>query len=147
MATELELALFEEELETVQRLAEATRWKLERDLACPLGLFAEMHPRSAPADMYKARIRWNNYFGPFSLKFINLTTGSDSDPNAWPRCFGFRPGSLDACIAWTAEGHGHHPEWKNSAKNRFPDVEAPMQFALFQIQSSLDNTYQGRGPQ
>lgn len=147
MPTELELALFEEELETVRRLPDANRWKLERDVTCPLGLLAEMHPRSAPTELYRARIRWNDYFGPFSLKFINLTTGVDTDPTAWPCCFGFRPASLDSCLPWTAEGHAHHPEWKNSASNRFPAVDVPMQFALLQIQFALDNTYAGRGPQ
>lgn len=146
MATELELALFEEELETVRRLPEATRWKLERDAACPLGLFAEMHAQSKPTELYKAHLRWTDYFGPFSLKFVNLTTGSETDPAAWPRCFGFRPASLDACLPWTAEGHALHPDWKNSLSNRFPKVDAPMQFALLQIQHSLDHAYEGRGP-
>ena len=145
MATELELALFDEELVTVRCLAEASRWKLERDAACPLGLFAEMYPRSKPTELYKAHIRWTDYFGPPSLKFASFATGSETDPTAWPRCFGFRPASFDACLPWTAEGHGLHPDWKNSSKNGFPKVDAPMQFALLQIQHSLDTTYEGRG--
>jgi hypothetical protein len=145
MATALELALFEEELATVRRLPEASRWKLERDRSCPLGLLADMHPRSKPTELYRARVRWADYFGPFSLKFIALSTGSETDPTAWPRCFGFRPASVDACLPWTAEGHALHPDWKNSRSQRFPKVEAPMQFALLQVQYSLDNTYEGRG--
>lgn len=145
MATELELALFEDELVSVQRLPEATRWKLERDATYSLGLFAEMHPLSNPSELYKARICWSDYFGPFSLKFINMMTGSETDPAAWPRCFGFRPTSFDACLPWTAEGHALHPDWKNSGVNAFPKVDAPMQFALLQVQFSLDNTYKGRG--
>jgi hypothetical protein len=81
-----------------------------------------------------------------SLKFIDMATGADNNPAAWPRCLGFRPGSLDACLPWTAEGHGLHAEWANSAVNAFPKVEAPVQFALLHVQSSLDNSYQGRGP-
>lgn len=146
MATELEKLLFEEELQAVRDLPEACRWKLERDETVPLGLIAVMHPISKPTEFYKARIRWSDYFAPFSLKFINMETGADNDPMAWPRCFGFRPGSLDACLPWTAEGHGHHPEWKNSVSKRFPKVELPMQHALLQLQSSLDNSYEGRGP-
>lgn len=146
MATDLELALFAEELLEVGRLPEVSRWQLERDDDVPLGLFAVMHPISTPTDLYRARLRWTNYFGPFSLKFINMTTGADNDPQAWPRCVGFRPSSLDACLPWTAEGHGLHPEWKNSPTQCFPAVDAPMQHALLRLQSSLDNTFQGRGP-
>lgn len=145
MATELELALFEEELQTVRELPEANRWQLERDDSVPLGLFAEMRPRGYPDDLYKARIRWTDYFGPLSLKFIDIETGADDVPAAWPKCFGFRPSSFDACLSWTAEGHLLHPEWKNSAARRFPKVDAPMQHALLCVQYSLDNSYTGRG--
>lgn len=145
MATELEQVLFDEELEAVRDLPEARRWQLERNQEVPLELFAVMHPIRNPTEFYKARIRWTDYFGPFSLKFINIVTGADNDPQAWPRCFGFRPTSLDACLPWTAEGHGLHPEWKNSVAQAFPKVEAPMQHALLQLQLSLDNSYEGRG--
>ncbi|MBS0418658.1 MAG: hypothetical protein JSR66_13175 [Proteobacteria bacterium] len=145
MATDLELALFAEELLEVRRLPEAGRWQLERDESVPLGLFAVMHPLSKPSDLYRARLRWTDFFGPPSLKFINMTTGVENDPTAWPLCFGFRPTSLDACLPWTAEGHAHHLEWKNSSAQSFPVVDAPMQYALLRVQSSLDNTYQGRG--
>lgn len=145
MATELEQTLFEEELQTVHDLPEASRWQLERDNTVPLGLFAVMHPISKPAELYKARIRWADYFGPFSLKFIRMETGAETDPMAWPRCFGFRPGSLDACLPWTAEGHALHPDWKSSAANAFPRVELPLQHALLQLQRALDSSYEGRG--
>jgi hypothetical protein len=145
MATELELKLFADELEDVRELPEARRWELAQDPEVPLGVFAVMHPRSKPAERFKARIRWSDYFGPFSLKFVNLTTGADTDRAAWPQCFGFRPASLDACLPWTEEGHRLHPEWKNSSRQSFPSVEAPLQHALLRLQSSLDNTYQGRG--
>lgn len=146
MATELELALFEEELEAVRGLPEANRWQLERDNSVPLGLYAVMHPKSKPDELYRARIRWADYFAPFSLKFINLETGLDNDPMAWPRCHGFRPKSLDSCIPMTAEGHKLHREWRNSATQSFPKVALPMQFALLWLQFTLDSSYQGRGP-
>lgn len=147
MATELELALFEQELRDVQALPVASRWQLERDKSVPLGLFAVMHPISKPTELFKARIRWlSDYFGPPSVKFINMETGSDTDPKAWPRCYGFRPSSLDSCLPWTAEGHGLHHEWKASASHCFPKVELPMRFILLMIQHTLDNSYEGRGP-
>ncbi len=145
MAIELELALFEHELNTISDVPESKRWQLERDNSVPLGLLVVMYPRRCPEDLYKVRVRWTDYFGPFSMKFIHLGTGADNDPTAWPKCFGFRPNSLDACLPWTAEGHALHPEWRNSAANRFPSVELPMQHALLQIQLSLDTTYDGRG--
>src|SRR5574338_122020 len=109
MATPFELALFEQQFEEVRALPDASRWDLERDKAVPLGLFAVMHPVSNTQELFKARLRWHDLFRPPSLKFIDIGTGADNSPSAWPRCFGFRPGSLDACLPWTEEGHGLHP--------------------------------------
>lgn len=145
MATDIELALFEQEFSEVSGLPVASRWKLERDGTVPLGIYVTMHPAKKPDDLYKARIRWSDYFQAPSLKFINLVTGADNDPTAWPKCQGFRPTSLDACIAWTAEGHALHPDWRNSLNNRFPKIELPMHFVLQQLQVTMDTTYDGRG--
>lgn len=145
MATELELALFECELQAVRGLPEASRWQLERDESVPLGLFAIMHPISNPSELYKARFRWIDYFSPFSLKFINMTNGAETDPTAWPIFFGSRPSALLACLPITAEGHALHPDWKNSVAQSFPIVEVPMQHALLRTQLLLDNSYEGRG--
>lgn len=145
MATDFELALFDEELLEVRNLPEAAHWKLERDLSVPLGLFVELHPINKPSELYKAHLRWNSLFTAPSLKFVDLASGAENIPSAWPQCFGFRPSSLDACLPWTAEGHAHHPEWANSTKNSFPKVEAPLQFALLNIQTSLNKSYTGRG--
>jgi hypothetical protein len=146
MPTPLERALFEEEWSAVRQLPEAERWELERDSTVALGLFVIMHPKKAPAERFKARLRWTtDYFGPFSLKFVNLLTGADCDHKAWPQCFGFRPGSLDACLPWTSEGHALHPEWKTSGRQAFPVVQAPMQHALLRVQHALDSSYAGRG--
>jgi hypothetical protein len=145
MATQLELALFAKEFIEVKTLPEAERWELERDKEVPLGLFVTLYPISQPDDRYRARIRWNDYFGAFSLKFVNLKTGSVTDPTAWPQCFGFRPTSFDACLPWTAEGQALHPEWRTSGNQSFPTVEVPVQYALLRLQLSLDSTYQGRG--
>jgi hypothetical protein len=146
MANELELARFKQEWRDIRALPEASRWQLERDKSVPLGLFAVMHPASKPTELFQARIRWTNYFGPPSLKFINITSGADTDPAAWPRCYGFRPGALDTCLPWTAEGHALHREWQGSATHSFPEVELPMQYVLLRIQHSLDGSYEGRGP-
>lgn len=144
MATDFEHLLFEQQFEEVLALPDADRWNLERDNTVPLGVLAVMHPLSQAKDLFKARLRWRALQRPPSLKFIDMDTGSDSNPAAWPKCLGFRPGSLDACLPWTEEGHGLHPEWTQA--NAFPKVDAPLQFALMHVQAALDNTYQGRGP-
>ena len=146
MATDFELALFEQQLEEVLALPEACRWSLERDTTVPLGVLAVMHPLGKPEELFKARLRWIDLMKAPSLKFIDIATGSDNAPAAWPKCFGFRPGSLDACLPWTAEGQTLHLEWAQSAANAFPNVDAPVQFALLNVQLSLDHSYQGRGP-
>jgi hypothetical protein len=146
MATDFELALFEQQLPEVLELPAAHRWALERDSSVSLGVFLTLHPRTHPEELFRARLRWTDLFKPPSLKFIDIATGSDTNPAAWPRSFGFRPASLDACLPWTAEGHALHPEWVNSAANAYPKVDAPLQFALLNLQASLDNTYSGRGP-
>jgi len=145
MATDFELALFDEQLLEVRALPEASRWELERDLNVPLGLFAVMHPISKPTELFKAHLRWNILLAPPSLKFVDMATGTESVPSAWPQCFGFRPSSLDACLPWTAEGHALHPEWAASSKNSFPKLDAPLQHALLNVQNSLDKSYTGRG--
>lgn len=145
MATDFELALFDEELLEVRNLPEAIRWNLERDGKVPLGLFVVMHPKSKPTELYKAHLRWSSLLTAPSLKFVDLPSGAENIPSAWPQCFGFRPSSLDACLPWTAEGHTLHPEWANSTRNSFPKVDAPLQFVLLNIQASLDKTYTGRG--
>jgi hypothetical protein len=145
MATDFEHALFDEELLGVRNLPEAVRWELERDLFVPLGLFVVMQPMSKPTEQYKAHLRWSSLFTAPSLKFVDLTSGAENIPSSWPQCYGFRPGSLDACLPWTAEGHALHPDWANSTKNSFPKVDAPVQYALLNLQSSLDKTYTGRG--
>lgn len=146
MATDTDLLLFQQELETIRSLPEASRWTLERDDAVPLGLFAVMNPISHPDHLYRARFRWTSLHRAFSLKFIDMNSGSESNPAAWPRCAGFRPGSLDACIPITAEGQQLHSEWVGHPTTRFPETDAPLQFALLSIQTLMDNSYQGRGP-
>lgn len=145
MPTDFERACFEDELVRVQGLVEAGRWKLARDDSVPLGLTAEMHSLKAPTELYLARVRWEHYFEPASVKFLNRETSADNDPRAWPQCAGFRPTSLDTCVNWTREGHLTHPEWAQSPHTAFAAPEAPMQFVLLHLQMTLDTTYSGRG--
>jgi hypothetical protein len=142
--TDFELICFEDEMVKVRGLPEAGRWKLGRDESVPLGLTVELHSIKAPTDLYLARFRWANYFQAPSLKFLHRQSGADNDPSAWPLCTGFRPTSLDACVAWTMEGHAVHPDWAGSPRAAFVPPEAPMQSALLNLQHVLDTTYTGR---
>ena len=144
MATDFEVAIFEQQLRDVSDMSEAERWVLERDESIPLEIFATMHSVKQPEEQYKARFRWTDLFKAPSMKFIDLVSGSDTNPCAWPRYFGFRPACLDACLPWTAEGQHLHPEWAQSV-NAFPKVEVPVQFALMNLQFALDTSYEGRG--
>ena len=144
MASDFERMLFEDELASIQLLPEASRWKVERDDAVPLGIKVLLHSIKEPAELYLARFRWTDYFKAPSLKFLNLINGSETDPTAWPRVRGFRPTTFDACVSWTSEGHGLHPEWVNSPATAYSKKDAPMQFAVLTLQFEMDSFYEGR---
>lgn len=144
MASDFELMLFEQELSEVRGLPEASRWTLERDPAVPLGVLVEVHSVKEPSEVFLAQVRWDDYFKAPSLKFLNRQTRSATDVTAWPQCRGFRPASFDTCVSWTAEGHKLHPEWANSPRTAFPQVESPMQYILLTLQNELDAHYTGR---
>lgn len=145
MPSDFELAIFEQELGDVAALPEAVRWKIERDTAVPLGIFSTLYSIKNPEEIYLARLRWTKLFEPPSLKFLVLDTRAESDRRAWPKCRGFRPANLDACVSWTEEGHRLHPEWRASPKTAFKVPEKPVHFALLTLQHELDLYYDGRG--
>lgn len=146
MATEYDLVLFAQHLQEALALPRSSeRWILERDGAVPLGVFCTMHSRTAPNDKYKVRLRWTDYSLPFSVKFINMDNGSETDQHAWPHIDGSRPGNYFLCSPFTKEGNDHHPEWAASAAKRYLLPDEPLVFALLQLQHLLDNTYKGRG--
>lgn len=144
MATEYDLMLFEQHFQAALALPAAKRWNLEREGSSPLGVFCTMHPRTAPEEQYKVRLRWTDYSKPFSLRFVNRENGAENDQHAWPNIDGSRPSSFFVCAPYTAEGNAHHPEWALSSVNRYNTPDEPLVFALIQIQHLLDNTYQGR---
>lgn len=144
MATEYDLMLFEQHFQATLALPAARRWSLERDESVPLGILCTMHPRTAPAELYKVRLRWTDYTMPFSLKFVNTENGSESDQRAWPNIDGSRPSHFFVCAPYTKEGNDYHPEWALSLANCYKTPDEPLAFALIQIQHLLDNTYQGR---
>ena len=135
--------LLAEDFNAVKETEEATRWDLERGNS--LEVSVKMSPRGKPGEVYWAFLRWQSYPGSLpSLKFRNLTTGNEADPEAWPMLPGFRPNSLDTCVHWTAEGHSLHPEWsKGSATKHNPSGNVLFRALCF-LQDDLDFSYQGR---
>lgn len=146
MATEFDLMLFEQHLQAALESPAAKRWNLERDPSVPLGVSCVMHPRTAPTELFKARLRWTDYSNPPSVKFLSMDTGSETDVKAWPLIEGGRASPpFFLCAPWTQEGNFHHPEWATSQAARHQAPEDPLEFALTQLQHLFDNTYQGRG--
>jgi hypothetical protein len=145
MATEYDLMLFTQHFQAALALPAAQRWSLERAESSSLGVFCTMHPRATPSEHYKVRLRWTDYSMPFSLKFVNMENGSETDQHAWPIIAGSSPPNFFVCSVFTKEGNDHHPEWARSAAKRYKTPDEPLVFALVQLQHLLDNTYQGRG--
>lgn len=145
MAAEYDKAMLERDFAEALELPAASRWRLERDESVSLGVTCTMHPRTAPHEIYKVRLRWIDYTAPFSVQFLNLETGSDRDPHAWPNVDGASPSSFLLCVPYCKEGNDYHKEWATSPAIRYRTPEQPLVFALLQLQHLLDNKYRGRG--
>lgn len=143
MSQELSALNLQEDLEKVPACEDAARWKLEK--AGPLEVFASMSSAGHPDEVFQARLLWGVYPDqPPSLKFRDPATGRLDLPMAWPRVRGFRPGSLDACVNWCAEGFALHPEWRNDPKYRWDSRGNVLLKVLRILQDELDNHFQGR---
>jgi hypothetical protein len=135
--------LLNEDFEALKETEEAKRWTLGRGDS--LEVSAKMSPQGSQSEVYWAVFRWKTYPGSLpSLKFRNLATGSEVDPEAWPVLPGFRPASLDTCVHWTAEGHGVHPEWANGSATKHCPAGNVVFRSLCFLQDELDFTNQGR---
>jgi hypothetical protein len=145
MAAEYDVAMFQRDFADALELPAASRWRLEKDESVRLGVFCTMHPRSAPAETYRVRLRWTDYSAPFSVKFVNQESGSEYDQHAWPNMDGANPGSFFLCVPYSKEGNDHHKEWATSPAIQYRTPEQPLIFALLQLQHLLDNKYRGRG--
>lgn len=134
---------FAADLADVVQTDEAKRWELNRSDKLAARVF--LSPSSKPDERYLARLQWDRYPANLpSLKFLDLATGSASNPQAWPQCAGFRPASLDTCVSWTREGHTLHPEWRNAPATRWDSSGNALFRALNCLQDTLDYQYQGR---
>lgn len=123
---------------------EYSGWDLKQGPCSSLEVFATMSSRRAPQEHFFVRLLWSEYPGPPSLKFRDPATDRLDNPRAWPRCPGFRPTSLDACVSWTAEGHALHPEWRNAPATRFDCSGNALFRVLCILQDTLDFSFEGR---
>jgi hypothetical protein len=134
---------FAADLEAVLATEEAARWKIQHSKKLCIEVL--LHSAKCPEELYLARLEWDFYpKNPPSLKFLDPSNGSTSNPRAWPQCSGFRPESLDSCVSWTREGHGLHPEWVNAPATRWDPTGNALFRALNCLQDTLDLDYRGR---
>lgn len=143
MSQELSELNLQEDFEKVLLCEDSARWKLEKKPG--LEVWASMYPIEHPEDVFQARLFWVVYpeDAP-SLKFRDPTTGRLDLPAAWPVLPGFRPGNLDACVNWCAEGLTLHPEWKTDPRYRWDSRGNGLLKTLRTLQDQLDNNFHGR---
>lgn len=143
MIDELSILNLRGDFEEAAGVSDAARWKLE--MPGPLEVLVTLSPRTAPDEMFQARLLWTKYpDDPPSLKFRDPSTGRLDLPQAWPIIRGFRPGSLDACVNWCIEGFNLHQEWRTDPRYRWNPTGNPLLRVLRQLQEEFDDYYQGR---
>lgn len=134
---------FEDDLQEVEKLEDAGRWRLER--GARQEVFVTLASVTAPDSWYQARLAWRSYpHDAPSVKFRNPTNGSLSEPTAWPVVRGFRPANLDCCVNWSEEGLVIHPEWRTDTKFRWRPEGNVLLRVLRILQSEMDDHYSGR---
>lgn len=145
MGEQLSKLNLDEDLAQVLALPEASRWTIER--AGALETWVTLSPAGASGEQFQARLLWSAYpdRAP-SLKFRDPATGRLDLTSAWPQATGLRPGSLDACVNWTAEGLALHPEWQGDLRYRWDSRGNVLLKVLRLLQETLDESFQGRHP-
>ena len=145
MGVDLSALNLDEDLGEVLDLPEASRWTIEQPAS--LEVWVGMAPATVPGERFQVRLVWDVYPDqPPSLKFRDPDTGQLDLSRAWPQVPGFRPGSLDACVPWTAEGMITHPEWRSDPRFRWDPRGNVLLRVLRSIQELLDDNFQGRHP-
>ncbi len=139
---EVDAKCFSADLAEVLLVDVATRWEISQ--TGTLDVQVRIASIKEPAERYLACLRWDRYPGnPPSLKFLD-SSGSESNPTAWPQCAGFRPTAFDACVNWTREGMALHPEWRGAPATRWDSSGNALFRALNLLQDTLDYQYGGR---
>lgn len=103
-----------------------------------------LHPKSAPAETYYARVAWRQYpDGPPSVRFHDQIHGRFDVPSAWPIVPGYRLGAWDICKPITAEAYVVHPEWC-AGPHQWSSTGNPFLWIAQTLQDDLNHNYQGR---
>ena len=132
-----------DDFKEAQAVEDSHRWELS--LPNSLEVLATVSPISSPQERFQARLLWSKYPDePPSIKFRDPETGRLDLTKAWPIVRGFRPGSFDTCVNWSAEGFQLHPEWRNDPKFRWDPRGNVLLKILRILVSELDNHYQAR---
>ncbi len=104
-----------------------------------------LRPSSDQSQEYVACVRWDRYpQRPPSIKFADAIKGSLANARAWPSIPGYRPGSFDICMPFTAEGFALHAEW-NSGPQSWRTSGNPFLWVASRLQDDLNSVrYSGR---
>jgi hypothetical protein len=140
---ETTLAL-EADLPPVQEAVAESGASLDRDGAEPGVFWLTMRTRTAPQETFFARIGWGSYpHAPPSIKFADAPGGRLDLSSAWPVIPGYRPGQLDICQPFTAEGHAIHPDWA-AGPEAWRSAGNPFMWVILQLLHDIADRYQGR---
>lgn len=140
---ETELSL-EEDLVDATQYAESAGAHLEPDENGQGVYWLAMSPRDAPDEKFFARIAWSKYpHSPPSVRFADGVGGRLDATSAWPAIPGYRPGNLDICQPFTAEGFVTHPEWVNGPE-AWPTTGNPFLWVVSTLLYDLAERYMGR---
>lgn len=145
MADEFSKLAFDSDLKEVLELEESRRWNIDR--VGDLEIYVTASPEKASSEKFQARFLWIIYPGePPSYKYRDPKTGRVDLTNAWPEVQGYRPGNLDACVNWSAEGFVTHPEWRNDPNVRWNPKGNVLLKVLRYMQRDLDERFVRRCP-
>jgi hypothetical protein len=140
MADEFSRLAFDTDLAAVQELEESTRWGITRGDG--LEIYVTVSSCKAPEEKFQARFAWNTYPGdPPSFKFRDPATGRLDITKSWPEVQGYRPGTFDACVNWSAEGFVAHPEWKNDPNIKWNPAGNVLLKVLRLLQRDMDEHF------
>jgi len=140
LATQLGL---EQDLPAVQQLV-ADRGAELLAGADPGVFWLSMRPAAAPQETFHVRIAWTSYpDAPPSIKFADAVEGRLDVTSAWPIIPGYRPGNLDICQPFTAEGYLAHQEWRTGPE-AWPSDGNPFEWVVGCLLHDMCDRYQGR---
>lgn len=140
---ETRMALEDDEPEVRKLVAEHDA-ELVREEDAPEVFWLVMRPRADPQQRFVARIAWTRYpHVPPSVKFADAVGGRLDMSSAWPMIPGYRPGNLDICQPFTAEGFAVHPEWA-SGPEAWPGTGNPFAWVVGQLLHDMADRYAGR---